>query len=109
MMDLAERGCPALESFSVRRLVPADDGLEQTISHAPLAAFTSVPGPHGLQVLGGGGEGEGGGGDGERSGGGGEGDGGGGLGEGGGGEGDGGGGKDGGGDGNAVPPLHTAR
>ena len=49
----------------VRWLVPADDVLAQTISHAPLAAFTSVPGPHGLQVAGGGGEGDGGGGEGE--------------------------------------------
>ena len=63
MMDLAERGCPALTSSSVRRLVPAA-GVVQTISHAPLAAFTSVPGPHGLQVAGGGGEGDGGGGEG---------------------------------------------
>ena len=46
----------------VRWLVPADDVLAQTILHAPLAAFTSVPGPHGLQVAGGGGEGDGGGG-----------------------------------------------
>ena len=53
MMDLAERGCPALGSSSVRRLVPA----EQTISHAPLTAFTPVPGPH---ISGGGGDGGGG-------------------------------------------------
>ena len=50
MIDLAERGCSTLGSSSVRRLVPADS---QTISHAPLAAFTSVPGPH---VSGGGGD-----------------------------------------------------
>ena len=49
--------------------------LAQTISHAPLAAFTSVPGPH---VSGGGGDVGGGVGDG----GGGEGEGGGGLGDG---------------------------
>eukprot|EP00964_Phaeocystis_antarctica_P023769 scaffold13289_cov59-Phaeocystis_antarctica.AAC.4 len=85
MMDFAERGCPTLGSSSVRRLVLAGGVLAQTISHAPLAAFTSVPGPHGLQVAGGGGEGEGGGGEGE--GGGGEGEGGGGEGEGGGGDG----------------------
>ena len=53
----------------VRWLVPADDVLAQTILHAPLAAFTSVPGPHGLQVAGGGGEGDGGGGLGEGGGG----------------------------------------
>ena len=106
MVDLAERGCPTLGSSNVRRLVPAGGVLAQTISHAPLAAFTSVPGPHvsggeggdggcegGLGGLGegggkGGGDGEGGGGDGE--GGGGEGEGGGGEGEGGGGDGEGG-------------------
>ena len=85
MVDLAERGCPTLGSSSVRRLVPAGGVLAQTISHAPLAAFTSVPGPH---VSGGGGEvGSGGG---EGNGGGGEGEGGGGEGEGGGGDGGGG-------------------
>ena len=67
MMDLAERGCPALGSSSVRRraVTPSavtSSAVPQTISHAPLAAFTSVPGPHGLQVAGGGGEGDGGGG-----------------------------------------------
>eukprot|EP00964_Phaeocystis_antarctica_P056754 scaffold33519_cov52-Phaeocystis_antarctica.AAC.2 len=76
-MDLAERGCPALGSSSVRRLVPADGVLAQTISHAPLAAFTSVPGPHvsggGGEVGGGGSEGKGG--EGEGEGGSGEGDG----------------------------------
>ena len=75
MMDLAERGCPTQGSSSVRRLVPAGGVLAQTISHAPLAAFTSVPGPH---VSGGGGDVGGGVGDG----GGGEGEGGGGLGDG---------------------------
>ena len=85
MVDLAERGCPTLGSSNVRRLVPAGGVLAQTISHAPLAAFTSVPGPH---VSGGGGEvGSGGG---EGNGGGGEGEGGGGEGEGGGGDGGGG-------------------
>ena len=93
MMDLAERGCPALGSSSVRRRAVApsavtSSAVPQTISHAPLAAFTSVPGPHvsggggdvggdggdvGGGGEGGGGEGEGGCGDGERSGGGGEG------------------------------------
>eukprot|EP00964_Phaeocystis_antarctica_P004950 scaffold2698_cov48-Phaeocystis_antarctica.AAC.2 len=90
-MDLTERGCPALGSSSVRRLVPAGDVLAQTISHAPLVAFTSVPGPHvsggGGEVGGGGGEGKGG--EGEGDGGGGEGDGGGGDGGGGLGDGDG--------------------
>ena len=81
-MDLAERGCPASGSSSVRRLVPAGGVMGQTISHAPLAVFSSVPGPHRLQDAGGGGEGEGGGGDG----GGGDGDGG--EGEGGGGDGE---------------------
>ena len=91
MMDLAERGCPtSTGSSSVRRLVPAGGVTGQTISHAPLAVFSSVPGPHRLQDAGGGGEGEGGGGEGE---------GGGGDGEGGGGEGDGGEGEGGGGDG----------
>ena len=65
MVDLAERGCPTLGSSNVRRLVPAGGVLAQTISHAPLAAFTSVPGPHGLQVAGGGSEGDGGGGEGD--------------------------------------------
>ena len=58
MMDLAERGCPALGSSSVRRraVTPSavtSSAVPQTISHAPLAAFTSVPGPH---VSGGGGD-----------------------------------------------------
>jgi hypothetical protein len=80
MMDLAERGCPtSTGSSSVRRLVPAGGVTGQTISHAPLAVFSSVPGPHRLRDAGGGGEGEGGGGEGE--GGGGDGEGGGGDGE----------------------------
>ena len=55
MMDLAERGCPALGSSSVRRALSSSrTGLvPQTISHAPLSASTSVPGPH---VSGGGGD-----------------------------------------------------
>ena len=83
MVDLAERGCPTLGSSSVRWFVPAGGVLAQMISHAPLAAFTSVPGPH---VSGGGGDVGGAGGEGGDVGGGDDG----GGGEGGGGEGGGG-------------------